>query len=171
MRHHPLTVVFVSCVLLALLAGQGAAGVVGPFSPPQSAGPQAAAAPPAGVDNVRPAPDTCSPDLGGWTIERPDSPKDLGTQSNRNLALDSAGHPHMVYGGDRLYYAWHDGTNWHREIVDPTLGVGVYASLALDDLGHPHVSYYDDVLNDMKYAHFDGMAWRIQTVDANLSDA
>jgi hypothetical protein len=171
MRHHPLVVVFVSCVLLALLAGQGAAGAADAPLPAQAAGSQAAAALASGVGEAPQARDACAPQLGGWTIERPDSPKDLGTQSNRNLALDSAGHPHLVYGGDRLYYAWHDGTSWHREIVDPTLGVGVYASLALDDLDHPHVSYYDDVLNDMKYAHFDGMAWRIQTVDANLSDA
>jgi hypothetical protein len=27
----------------------------------------------------------------------------------RSLALDAGGHPHIAYGGDALYHAWHDG--------------------------------------------------------------
>lgn len=29
-----------------------------------------------------------------------------------------SGFPHIVYGGDFLYRAWHDGTTWHLETVD-----------------------------------------------------
>ena len=115
--------------------------------------------------------EACSLTQAGWTIERPDSPKDFGPQGSRTLALDTAGHPHIAYGGDHLYYAWHDGTTWHRETVDPAIGVGAYASLALDTAGHPHISYYDDLKDDVRYAYFDGTSWQIEVVDPNLGDS
>jgi hypothetical protein len=123
------------------------------------------------VAPTQPARGDCAPNAGDWTIERPDAPKDFGAQGNRTLALDAAGLPHIVYGGDHLYYAWYDGTLWHREMVDPAIGVGDYASLALDADGHPHVSYYDDLKDDVKYAYFDGAAWHVEIVDPNMVDS
>ena len=63
--------------------------------------------------------------------------------SDRSLRLDSEGHPHIAYGGKHLYYAWHDGVEWHYETVDGAYEVGMFASLALDAAGRPHISYYD----------------------------
>lgn len=106
------------------------------------------------------------------TIER--SKKFLDMRDD-HLALDADGHPHLAYGGDHLYYAYHDGANWHRETVDPALGAGIYASLELYD-GRPHIAYYDPAHNDLKYAYHDGArssgtglaqapGWQIEIVD------
>ena len=113
----------------------------------------------------------CALQQGSWTIESPDAPKDFAEQGGRTFVLDVDGYPHAVYGGDHLYYAWHDGTVWHRETVDPSWNVGAFSSIALDAAGRPHISYYDRGQADLKYAFFDGSAWQIQTIDANVGSA
>jgi hypothetical protein len=56
---------------------------------------------------------------GGWTIECVDCPKQFSNMTDRSLALDLAGHPHIAYGREDLYYAYHDGSVWHYETVTP----------------------------------------------------
>jgi hypothetical protein len=104
----------------------------------------------------------------GWTIELADVSKAFEAMGDRSLALDSSGNPHIAYGYRQLYYAWHDGSAWHLETVDSTLGVGSCASLALDAAGRPHISYRG---GGLKHAYHDGTAWRISMVDdaASLS--
>ncbi|MBI4675170.1 MAG: hypothetical protein HY741_26310 [Chloroflexi bacterium] len=109
-----------------------------------------------------------------WNIQSVDAPKQFSEMGNRSLRLDAAGRPHIAYGGDHLYYAWHDGTAWHFETVDSAAGVGLYASLALDATGNPHISYCQSVLKyscggGLKYARWTGSAWAIETVD-NAAD-
>jgi len=77
----------------------------------------------------------------GWLIECVDCPKYVGYLTGRSLRVDAAGQPHVAYGGDHLYYAWHDGATWHLETADDAPGVGSDASLALDGAGYPHISY------------------------------
>jgi hypothetical protein len=101
-----------------------------------------------------------------WAIETVDDPKQFSEMTDRSLALDGDGHPHIAYGGDYLYYAWHDGTAWHLETVDNAGGVGQYASLALDGSGNPHISYHDRIKYTLKYAYRDGTGWHIETVDS-----
>jgi hypothetical protein len=87
--------------------------------------------------------------------------------TDRSLALDGGGHPHIAYGEGQLYYAWHDGSTWQYETADPTPGVGLDASLALDNSGNPHISYisYTDNVNDsVKYAYKDTGGWHSETV-------
>jgi len=102
----------------------------------------------------------------GWLVECVDCPKYFTSMTDRSLRVDTAGHPHIAYGGDHLYYAWHDGSTWYLETVDDAPGVGSYASLALDGSGYPHISYYDDANHDLKYAYRDASGWHILTVDS-----
>lgn len=112
-----------------------------------------------------PTPEPAPPPPVTWVIETVDAPKQFHYLGERSLALDADENPHIAYGADHLYYAWHDGAAWHLETVDPAAGVGRYASLALDATGGPRISYYDDLNDDLKYAHYDGSTWQIETVD------
>ena len=58
-------------------------------------------------------------DGGTWQTEWIDGPSP-NTGGHSSLAIDSAGHPHITYGGDHLYYAWHDGASWHYETAGMT---------------------------------------------------
>ena len=102
----------------------------------------------------------------GWVIECVDCPKQFLRMTDRSLRLDAEGHPHIAYGKDHLYYAWHDGANWHYETVDGSPGVGEDASLALDESRYPHISYRDDTNRDLKYTYQDDSGWHIETVDS-----
>jgi hypothetical protein len=103
-----------------------------------------------------------------WVTQCVDCPKYFVPMNDRGLRLDAGGHPHIAYGGDHLYYAWHDGTNWHYETVDSSSNVGGNGSLALDDSGYPHIIYrYEDGL---RYARKDATGWHIETVPTNGGD-
>ena len=54
----------------------------------------------------------------GWTVERVDYSRTFDDMTDRSLALDGAGHPHIAYGRDHLYYAHYDGTSWQTEVVE-----------------------------------------------------
>jgi hypothetical protein len=100
-----------------------------------------------------------------WEFERIHAPKMFSQMSDRCLALDSDGHPHIAYGEDFLYYASHDGTSWNLETVDHAIGVGWHANLALDEHDRPHIVYYDALNLRIRYAYHDGTSWQIETVD------
>lgn len=85
-------------------------------------------------------------------IEKGDNPKNFSDFYPRAIAVDASGHPHIVYGGDHLYYTYYDGNSWRYETVDKLSDVGKYASLALDTSGKAHISYYDNTNGDLKYA-------------------
>ncbi len=117
-----------------------------------------------------------------WQVDCVDCPKWFGSMTESSLQLDAAGHPHVAYGKDCLYYAWHDGAQWHYETVDSGALVGDYTSLALDQAGHPHISYrhcgfyghspYDYcTIDDLKYAWYDGSKWHTEVVDINGGSA
>jgi len=113
--------------------------------------------PPAADGLARPA----VPTVFHWAIECVDCPRRTDL-SDRSLKLDLAGHPHLAYGGDGLYYAWHDGARWQYETVDRTPYAGEYLSLALDAAGQPHISYH---ARSLKYAYKDAAGWHTELLE------
>lgn len=89
---------------------------------------------------------------------------------DRSLALDAAGHPHVVYAGDALYYARFDGAAWHVETIDAAPGsADIYpspASLVLDAGGAAHASYLSATSTALKYARRTPQGWQVETVDS-----
>ena len=114
---------------------------------------------------VSPQPEPAPLAGSGWQTEQVDAPKTFHFLGNRSLVLDSAGHPHLAYGGDHLYYAWHDGTDWQIETVDPNLGTGMFATIALDASDAPRIAYYDREGEELKYAYRDG-SWHTEAITA-----
>ncbi len=154
----------------------------GPPAPEQETGPAALAAGQAGetmgpVTGVEMGPATLDPaaDLAGsrpagedsrgpslfpW-VDTPVTGLESG-MTNRALALDGQGNPHLVYSGTDLRYAYWDGSSWHSEVVDRVRSFPS-ASLALDADDHAHVSYVDNYGN-VKYAYHDGVQWKIELI-------
>ncbi len=102
-----------------------------------------------------------------WHSQCADCPPYFRDLTYHSQVLDSAGHPHIAFGGDHLYNAWRDGTGWHIEVADASGGVGEHASIALDSAGRPHIAYHDRITDSLKYARWDGTAWVVTTVDDN----
>mgnify|MGYP001093102675 FL=1 len=100
-----------------------------------------------------------------WITQAVDAPALFAYMTDRSIRLDSANHPHIVFGGDHLYYGYHDGTSWSLQTVDPANGVGMFASITLDAADRPHIAYYDALNGALKYAYWNGTAWTIQTLD------
>ncbi len=118
----------------------------------------AAALPPAGATDAPAQP-------GQWQITCADCPRWFEEVTEHTLRLDAAGRPHLAYGGDHLYYAYHDGIRWRYETADPASRVGAFAALDLDQAGWPHISYYDEGSQALKYAYRDPTGWQQETVD------
>jgi hypothetical protein len=118
----------------------------------------AAALPPAGAGDSPAQP-------GHWQITCADCPRWFEDVTEHTLRLDASGRPHLAYGGDHLYYAYHDGVRWRYETADPASRVGAFAALDLDAAGRPHISYHDEATQALKYAYRDPTGWQIETVD------
>jgi hypothetical protein len=106
-----------------------------------------------------------------WQTQRLTSPAQFSEMGNRSLALDAAGYPHIVYGINSVYYAWYDGSQWHREIVDEIYHhSGADASLALDHNGIPHIVYIQRVIptaRSIRYATKIGGQWYHLALDSD----
>lgn len=103
----------------------------------------------------------------GWRVECVECPRYFHNMGPNSLQLDPGGHPHIAYGGDSLYHAWHDGIAWHSEVVDGSWNAGAYAALFSDTAGYLHISYYDAGNADLKYAFNNGSGWHTETVDSD----
>ncbi len=100
---------------------------------------------------------------GSWTVECVDCPRNFGGMSSRSLQLDSDGHPHIAYGGDRLDYASYDGSTWNFEVVDSGTGNYREINLVLDQQGRAHLIYLNS-LQEVKYALRDEDGWHVSGV-------
>ena len=56
------------------------------------------------------------------------------------------------------------GATWNTEMVEG--GWVMHNSLILDTAGCPHISYAHWDQGVLKYAHFDGNVWQVETVDS-----
>ena len=102
-----------------------------------------------------------------WEIEAVDN----GTAAS--LALDSEDKSHIAYAGEKgqLTYAWWNGLNWIKQIVDSqsrrTLGFSAARSqyLALDSGNQPCIVY--EVDSDIKFATNNRSSWNVSTLISN----
>ncbi len=101
-----------------------------------------------------------------------------------DMVLDSAENPHMVYtsrtyyyGDDDddddspVFYAYHDGTEWQKEVIAMGDSYSYGASLAMDDNDVPHVlfgdSYYSPETgsnSELRYGVLSNGSWEFETV-------
>ncbi len=65
-----------------------------------------------------------------------------------------------------------DSDTWQIVFVDDNplvelnyKDVGEFSSIAADDLGNLHVSYYNRTEDSLRYGHYDGSSWTLETVD------
>lgn len=85
------------------------------------------------------------PAQSGWINERVDVDRSFNVTPGA-IALDSEGYPHIVYGGDRLYYARQTEQGWVTKVMDPRWGRGEGAAIAIDtESDRVYVVYYDQV--------------------------
>lgn len=108
------------------------------------------------------------PQVATWKTEVVDDPKFFKDFFPRAIALDHSGRPHIAYGGDHLYHAYHNGNNWQYETVDDSPKVGRYASIAFDSSGNAHISYLDESRNKIKYATNVSGKWVIETINPGV---
>jgi hypothetical protein len=145
---------FIVVSLVALLVPL----LVGIVAPAPSSAQQLTARPPAGL--------AAAPTALTWNVETVDQAKLFRSMGDRHLALDAAGHPHVAYGDDNLFYAWYDGAAWHYETVHVAEDVGEHAALRLDAQGRAHIAYYDRWMGQLRYAFRAGPDdWQLQIVD------
>src|SRR3989304_75936 len=86
-----------------------------------------------------------------WTTQVVDAPKFFNNFYSRAIATEKTTNlPHIVYGGDRLYHAYFNGSQWQVETIDNSPFTGEFASLALDANNKAHISYYDVGVQDLK---------------------
>jgi len=91
--------------------------------------------------------------------------------SNPSLVLDAAELPHIAfnsYDPHRATYAYHDGTTWHREVIDPSIGSGMggYRSgIGFDNAGSPLIAYWSEDWK-LKWATKVNGDWVLSTIDA-----
>ena len=104
-----------------------------------------------------------------WAKECADCPQDRFGVSEQALALDSAGHPHVVYVGEAVYYARHDGAAWQVEEIDGKTPWAFWnqaaPSLVLDGEDRPHVVYVDPSGEYLVYAVKTAEGWQRETID------
>jgi len=114
----------------------------------------------------------------------------VGSGRSTRIVLGAAAEPVPGRGGTandvkydadgNLHFAWFDPAegNLQYAVQDAGTGrwsavavvdadspeVGQYVSMAIDSTGRPGLAYYDAYNADLKYAHFNGTAWVVETV-------
>jgi hypothetical protein len=85
------------------------------------------------------------------------------------IAYDAAGNLHFVYNDGAtgaIMYAVRDASGAWLTLQTVDAQSNSYPSMALDPTGKPGVAYYNANNGDLRYAHFNGSIWQIETVDS-----
>ncbi len=98
-----------------------------------------------------------------WTSEWADYSRQF-RPGPEGLALDTAGYPHLAYGGNALFYTWYDGAFWQTQLPDVEPVTDGAAALALDGNDRPGIAYCNATAEQLKYASYDGSVWHIEVV-------
>lgn len=92
---------------------------------------------------------------GTWSTERIDSlPGFTFFASQDAIAMGKGGRPYVVYGrhasadgntptSGSLVFAYKEGGEWKKTVIDSTGITGLYAALAVDSQGMPAITYYE----------------------------
>jgi hypothetical protein len=107
--------------------------------------------------------------VNNWEASTIHLPEKYFTDSSpRAIAVDSAGRPHIAYGGDKLYYAFLEGGSWKVQTVDDARQTGSFAAVAVNPAGEVHISYYDRDNRRLRYATNTSGPWTKVTVDDSV---
>ena len=106
-----------------------------------------------------------------WNTEHVDSAGDVGTHTS--IDIDSLNNPHIAYidsAHQEVKYARFTRGSWAIETVSHLQGsfhgYGRSVSLVLDRDDRPHISFLDGGNHELRYATWNGSAWRMETVDS-----
>ncbi|MEO0255055.1 MAG: Ig-like domain-containing protein [candidate division WOR-3 bacterium] len=69
-----------------------------------------------------------------------------------------------------LLFSSLNSLTWQTQVVDAAGNVGKYTSIQIDNQNRYYISYYDSTNGDLKFAYYDGLIWKIETVDGLFSD-
>lgn len=101
-------------------------------------------------------------DQTGWITDCIDCPIHIGELATRSAQLDSSGRPHVVYGGNRLFYSylnkddeWKSSTILEQNSRFPTL--------AIDSADHPHIVFRTGDVG-VWHAYHDGDSWHFEPI-------
>ena len=102
-----------------------------------------------------------------------------GSGKFNSIATDSLGRLHVAYCNVQyenagLRYAFWDGTQWNRQILEGAGGPGTYrqaVSLVMDKHNVPHLAYLDVLNQIVKYATQVNGKWQLHSIDSLGSSA
>lgn len=93
-----------------------------------------------------------------------------------SMKLDANNLTHITYRnpvdpGGKLWYAFFDGTNWIKTLVDTNNLRLLAPSIDIDNSGHVHIAYLQERSADyqLKYAYYDGLMWQFELIDSGLA--
>lgn len=95
-----------------------------------------------------------------WNIEILDS---AGIFSS--LKIDKNGALSFCYAGNKTLEYFKKDSIWHKDTIDNCYASNNILYFDLDSQGKPNVLYYCNNNNNIKYARFDGTAWKICLID------
>jgi hypothetical protein len=101
-----------------------------------------------------------------WTTTtvQPVLPRTGALRGRTPFALDSEGHPHLVYFDNNtatVTYASYDGIEWSREVLSTTSGG--YCAIILTGGDAPIVAFYDTEDRDLKVLLYQDPGWKVTT--------